>query len=154
MRPHSIKLAIFIGLSLVCVAAGSGGQQPNTDEQQVHQLLEQWLETRNARDTTRMQPLFHESADQVNLATGESRDLQGMLKWFDDAFRGSGKDVVVRASRQDVRILSADTAILDFVAEFVGSGERATGMSRITFVCVRRAGDWKVAAVRYAPAKG
>lgn len=154
MRTHWMKRAILIGLSLACVAAVSGGKQPNTDEQQVQHLLERWLETRNARDTARMRPLFHEAADQVDLATGQLRDLNGMLRWFDDAFRGSGKDVAVRASRQNVRLISADTAILDFVVEFVSSSQaRATGMSRITFVCVKRAGDWKVAAVRYAPTK-
>lgn len=78
-----------------------------------------------------------------------STDAAGTVKWFSDAFV-SNESTRVRVAERRVRLLSSDSAVIDFALILEKAGAEA-GTTTVCYVCVRRAGEWKVAALRFTP---
>ncbi len=143
---------LWVAVVLVAFSGLVTSARTVDDQVELRRLFEEWVAARNANDTARMRPLFDDQMDQVQLASGVSHDREGMLRWFDEAFRGAGKGITVRVAKQNVRVLSADAGIIDTVVEFLPpNGGEVAGRSYITFVCTKRTGEWRVGAVRFAP---
>ena len=101
-----------------------------------------------------MRAIFDAKVDHIRVPAGEvtATDVDALVRWFDAGFTRDGKTTTARVGATRVRVLSADTGLVDFTFTLLGASERPVSDGHATFVCRKGTAGWKVAAVRFASA--
>jgi uncharacterized protein (TIGR02246 family) len=131
---------------LAATNATSSAQEPSADETGVRQVVQRYVDAREASDPKAIETLFTPDADQL-VSDGtwrKGRDVlvKGMLE-------SSRKNPAKRSiTVESVRLLTADVALAD--GRYIQKGQ-AGGKDREmwTAITLKRAGDgWRIAAIR------
>lgn len=141
-------------LALALSATGASGGQDHPGEGALGALVQRWVTARNAHDAQAMRAIFDAKVDHIRVPAGEviATDVDALVRWFDAGFARDGKTTTVRVGATRIRVLSADTGLVDFAFTLLGPGERRVSEGYATFVCRKGADGWKVAALRFASA--
>jgi len=137
----------FVALALFGGSAGqTGGDRANTakDDDAVRAVVRQYVDAREARDPKAVSALFTADADQL-VSSGEwrlGRDnvVSGSLA---SSAQSPGKRTI---DVERVHFVSTDVAIADGRYSITGEGSDRRMWS--TFVMVKEADGWKIAAIR------
>jgi uncharacterized protein (TIGR02246 family) len=116
------------------------------DEAAVRDLVARYNAARDEQDPAAIAALFAEGADQL-VSSGEwrrGRDalVRGMLQ--SSRANPGGRTITV----ETIRFLTADVALADARYEIAGPGGAAPRRMWSTFVAVRAADGWRIAAIR------
>ena len=141
--------ASFVALALFGGSAGqTGGDRANTakDDDAVRAVVRQYVDAREARDPKAVSALFTADADQL-VSSGEwrlGRDnvVSGSLA---SSAQSPGKRTI---DVERVHFVSTDVAIADGRYSITGMGEGNDRRMWSTFVMVKEADGWKIAAIR------
>lgn len=112
----------------------------------IRQLVQQYLAARNQNDVKALQDLFVPDADQL-VSTGEWRKgrdavVTGTLQ--SSQRTGGHRTITV----ESVRLVNPDVAVADGRYELTGLSTGETRQMWSTFVLVRTAAGWRIAAIR------
>jgi uncharacterized protein (TIGR02246 family) len=127
--------------------------QPVSDESAVKSVVARYVDAREKRDAAAIEALFVKDADQL-VSSGEWR------RGRDNVVRGTMASSESNSGRrtitvETVRFAGRDTAIADGRYEIAGAAGTEARRMWSTFVMVREAGAWKIAAIRnMLPAAG
>jgi uncharacterized protein (TIGR02246 family) len=131
-----------------CVAATSAAAagEPSADEDAVRQVVQRYVNAREARDARDIEPLLTPDADQLvsdgTWRKGRDELVKGMLE-------SSRKNPARRTIEvTSVRFLSADVALAD--GRYIQKGQ-AGGKDRVMWTAItlkRDADGWRIAAIR------
>ena len=140
MRPITASL---IALGLLAGTNQAGGDRAN-DNAAVRDVVRQYVDAREARDPKAVSALFTADADQL-VSSGEwrlGRDnvVSGSLA---SSAQSAGKRTI---DVERVHFVSTDVAIADGRYSITGEGSDRRMWS--TFVMVKEADGWKIAAIR------
>jgi uncharacterized protein (TIGR02246 family) len=130
------------GLSLTAgLLCGQG-----SDDAAVRAVVAQYMEARGRMDAKALEPLFTSDADQL-VSSGEWRRgrasvVQGGLA----SSRATGGTRAIHV--ESVRFPTPDVAIADGRYELTGTAAGSARRMWTTFVMVRGASGWKIAAIR------
>jgi uncharacterized protein (TIGR02246 family) len=154
MRPHISEQRTFtlLMLSVFLLFQCSSGKQEGTDSppigqqnQAVTQLIDSYVQAREARDTARLSSILTTDIDQLtssgNWRHGKEASMQGMLR---SSANNPGKRSI---QVENIRILGKESAIADTRYEI----ENADGSVRkmwSTFIVQLEDEKWKIAAIR------
>jgi len=135
----------------VCVVSGAlAAQAPapavsNPDDRAVREVVRRYVEAREARDAKAVVALFTAEADQL-VSSGEWRQgrEQVVTGSLASSAQNSGKRTI---DVERVRLVSQDVAIADGRYAITG-GEAGDRRMWSTFVMVKEAGTWRIAAIR------
>ncbi len=137
--------ACFAGLALFAFVAVAQQPPRRADDQAVRDVVRRYVTAREARDPAAVAALFTADADQL-VSSGEwrlGRDkvVEGSLASTERT--GGKREIAV----ERVRFVSDDVAVADGRYTIAGL---ETGDRRMwsTFVMVKDAGAWKIAAIR------
>ena len=148
------RRSFFAATSLLATTSASGSaQEPSADETAVHQVVQRYVDAREASDPKAIETLFTPDADHL-VSDGTCRKgrdvlVKGMLE-------SSKKNPAKRSiTVESVRLLTPDVAMAD--SRYIQKNE-AGGKDREmwTAITLRRGADgWRIAAVRnMLPATG
>jgi uncharacterized protein (TIGR02246 family) len=133
-------------LFLMCAVATAAGQQPSShpqDESAVKELVARYNAARDLEQPDAIRALFTADADQL-VSSGEWR--RGREALVEGMLRSSSNNPGQRTlTVETVRFLSPDIAIADARYEIAGVTTRQMWS---TFVAVRTADGWRLAAIR------
>jgi uncharacterized protein (TIGR02246 family) len=154
MKPHISEQRTFtlLMLSVFLLFQCSSGKQEGTDSppigqqnQAVTQLIDSYVQAREARDTARLSSILTTDIDQLtssgNWRHGKEASMQGMLR---SSANNPGKRSI---QVENIRILGKESAIADTRYEI----ENADGSVRkmwSTFIVQLEDEKWKIAAIR------
>jgi uncharacterized protein (TIGR02246 family) len=154
MKPHISEQRTFtlLMLSVFLLFQCSSGKQEGTDSppigqqnQAVTQLIDSYVQAREARDTARLSSILTTDIDQLtssgNWRHGREASMQGMLR---SSANNPGKRSI---QVENIRILGKESAIADTRYEI----ENADGSVRkmwSTFIVQLEDEKWKIAAIR------
>jgi len=140
----------FLFIALCCLAArpalAQGTAAVATDEAAVRVIVARYVDAREKRDAKLLEALFTADADQL-VTTGEWR------KGRDNVVRGGlASSQANPGSRQIaievVRFVAPGVALADGRYEISEAGSTAPRRMRTTFLVVRAAIEWRIAAIR------
>jgi uncharacterized protein (TIGR02246 family) len=143
-----VTTAALIGFTIVAAAQAqsppAGSRRP--DEDAVRAVVRQYVDAREARDPKAVAALFTADSDQL-VSSGEWRIGR------DDVVSGSLASSAQSAGKRTidverVRFVSSDVAIADGRYSITGLGEGNDRRMWSTFVIVKDADGWKIAAIR------
>ncbi len=115
------------------------------DETAIRQLVQKYVDAREARDEKAVRDLFTDDADQL-VSSGEwRRGIENVVKGSMASSRAnSGRRTI---TVETVRMLSAEVAIADGRYEIVGDSNPARKMWA-SIVAKKTSKGWKIAAIR------
>ncbi|MCL4813996.1 MAG: SgcJ/EcaC family oxidoreductase [Vicinamibacteraceae bacterium] len=151
LAPIPVLLTLAFVVALLSSAGRAQAPAATADEAAVTALVARYNEARDVKDPAAIGAIFTDDADQL-VSTGEwrrGRDtlVQGMLK--SSQSQPGDRTITVEA----VRLLGRDVAIADARYEIANPGGEPRRMWS-TFVAVRTADGWRIAAIRnMLPAK-
>jgi uncharacterized protein (TIGR02246 family) len=159
MSRHRIAVATVIagrfaaGASALGPLFAQGPSSPAGDEAAIKEVVRKYVEAREARDPTAIEPLLAADADQLvsdgTWRKGREALVRGMLE--SSRRTGGRREIAV----ESVRMLSDDVALAD--GRYTQTG-LAGGRDRAmwTTIILKRGPDgWRIAAIRnMLPAKG
>ena len=144
-------MRVFTLIAVVCsiVTLPAAAQTPgpgSPDAAAIREVVRKYVDAREKRDPRALAALFTDDADQLT-TTGEwrrGRDnvVQGGLA-SSQANPGSRQIAI-----ETVRGLAPGVAIADGLYEISGAQGTAPRRMRTTFMLVRAAGEWRIAAIR------
>jgi uncharacterized protein (TIGR02246 family) len=143
-----VTTAALIGFTIVAAAHAqsppAGSRRP--DEDAVRAVVRQYVDAREARNPKAVAALFTADSDQL-VSSGEWRVGR------DDVVSGSLASSAQSAGKRTidverVRFVSSDVAIADGRYSITGLGEGNDRRMWSTFVMVKDADGWKIAAIR------
>lgn len=137
--------ALIVGVTVLTTISISGRQSRNADEQAVRDVVARYVAAREARDPAAVAALFTADADQL-VSSGEwrlGRDKVVAGSLASTERTGGKREIAV----ERVRFVSDDVAVADGRYTIAGleNGDRRMWS---TFVMVKDAGAWKIAAIR------
>ena len=142
-----MRTAAAITIAMIAAYQGSTASRPATEQDQaaIRAIVAEYLHARERRDADGIRHLFTEDADQLT-SSGEWR------RGRDEIVRGTLASSQQTGGRrtimiQTVRFPQPDVAIADGPYELAGVDEGARKMWT-SFVFVRSAGQWRIAAIR------
>jgi uncharacterized protein (TIGR02246 family) len=129
---------------LILLLAAPAFAQKNAEEAAVREVVRRYVDAREARDPKAIAALFADDADQL-VSSGQWRKgreevVRGTLASSEAA--GGKRTIAV----ESVRFLAPDVAIADGRYEISGAAETRKMWTAI--VCVRKTGEWRIAAIR------
>jgi uncharacterized protein (TIGR02246 family) len=132
---------------LVALPAAAQGPGPgDSDGAAIREVVRKYVDARERRDPKALAALFTGDADQLTTAgewrRGRNNVVQGGLA-SSQANPGSRQITI-----ETVRSLAPGVAIADGLYEISGAAAAAPRRMRTTFVLVRDAGEWRIAAIR------
>ena len=141
---HLIAAGI-VGLFLLSSPVPQAAQR-DADDRAVREVVRKYVDAREARDAKAVAALFTADADQL-VSSGEWREgrdtvVSGSLASTE---RSGGKRTI---DVERVRLVGKDVAIADGRYSITGLGEGNDRRMWSTFVMVREADGWKIAAIR------
>jgi uncharacterized protein (TIGR02246 family) len=144
-------MRVTIAALIVFTIAAGQAQSPPTgsrrpDEDAVRAVVRQYVDAREARDPKAVAALFTADADQL-VSSGEwrlGRDNVVSGSLASSAQTGGKRTIDV----ERVRFVSSDVAIADGRYSITGLGEGNDRRMWSTFVMVKDADGWKIAAIR------
>jgi len=133
----------------LCVAAllpHAAQSAPGRDESAVREVVKQYVDARERNDAAAIRALFTEDADQLT-SSGEWRKgrdavVQGTLA--SSKSNAGARTIAIDA----VRFPTPDVALADGAYTIAAAGGAASRNMRTSFVMVKRAGAWKISAIR------
>jgi uncharacterized protein (TIGR02246 family) len=139
--------AFVLGLALGLSASAGAEEAPTSGaaDVEVRALVDRYVAARESQDPRAIEALFSEDADQLT-TSGEWRRGRGavVLGSLASSRRNAGtRHIAIDA----VRLVAADVAIADGSYEIRGVNGAIRRM-RTTFVAVRGAAGWRIAAIR------
>jgi uncharacterized protein (TIGR02246 family) len=145
-----MRVTIASLIVLTFVAAGRG-QAPaagsrGPEDEAVRAVVRRYVDAREARDPKAVAALFTAEADQL-VSSGEwrvGRDNVVTGSLASSAQSGGKRTIDV----ERVRFVSSDVAIADGRYSITGLGEGNDRRMWSTFVIVKAAGEWRIAAIR------
>jgi uncharacterized protein (TIGR02246 family) len=132
---------------LLALLAGMTGMAQQADERgAVVALVDRYASAREGQNAAALADLFTQQADQL-VSSGEWRRgraalVEGMLG---SSRNNPGNRTI---SVETVSFLSDSVAIANARYEIAGDANRPARQMWSTFVCVRDAGQWRIAAIR------
>jgi uncharacterized protein (TIGR02246 family) len=142
-----MRTVAAIALAMTVAYQGTTASRPaaEKDEAAIRAVVAQYLHARERRDAAAIRALFVEDADQLT-SSGEWR------KGRDDIVRGTLASSQQTGGQrtitiETVRFPQPDTAIADGRYELTGV-DQGTRKMWTSFVFVRSAGEWRIAAIR------
>jgi uncharacterized protein (TIGR02246 family) len=142
MRRRVVSAAV----ALVVAIGSSPLWSQSRDEEAVREMVKRYLDARDRGDEAGVRALFTEDADQL-VSSGEwrrGRDtiVTGTLA---STKRSGGTR---RITVETIRFLTKDVALADGRYEITGSQTQADRRMWSTFLMVRQADGWRIAAIR------
>jgi uncharacterized protein (TIGR02246 family) len=145
-----LTIAALMSLMALTFAAPGHGQAPGasrgSDEADVRAVVRRYVDAREARDSKAVAQLFTADADQL-VSSGEwrlGRDNVVSGSLASSAQSGGKREIDV----EKVRFVSSDVAVADGRYSITGLGAGNDRRMWSTFVMVKGADGWKVAAIR------
>jgi uncharacterized protein (TIGR02246 family) len=141
-----MRTGVAIAIALIVAYQGST-TQPSTDKDQaaIRAVVAEYLHARERRDADAIGSLFIEDADQLTSSgdwrKGRDEIVRGTLASSQQS--GGQRTITI----QTVRFPQPDVAIADGRYELAG-GDEGTRKMWTSFVFVRSAGQWRIAAIR------
>jgi uncharacterized protein (TIGR02246 family) len=142
-----MRTVAAIALAMTVAYQGPTASRPaaEKDEAAIRAVVAEYLHARERRDAAAIRALFVEDADQLT-SSGEWR------KGRDDIVRGTLASSQQTGGQrtitiETVRFPQPDTAIADGRYELTGV-DQGTRKMWTSFVFVRSAGEWRIAAIR------
>jgi uncharacterized protein (TIGR02246 family) len=144
----ALRIAPLLLIAAAALAAPQSPAPRAADEQNVRAVVDGYVGARERRDGAAIAALFTDDADQFTTGGEWRRGLDAVVRGaLASSERTAGtRRVTIRA----VRFLGRDVAIADGAYEIIGTGDGATRRMWTTFVVTRRAGGWRIAAIRNA----
>jgi len=138
-------LVAACALGVTAFAQAPGSSSANPDDKAVRDIVRRYVDAREARDAKAVAALFTAQADQL-VSSGEWRQgreavVTGSLA---SSAQSGGKRTI---DVERVRLVSKDVAVADGRYAITG-GEGGDRRMWSTFVMVREAGGWRIAAIR------
>ena len=131
---------------LVATNTAASAEQPSADEAAVRQVIQRYVDAREASDAKAIEPLFTPDADQLvsdgTWRRGRDELVRGMLE---SSRKNPAKRIITVES---VRMLSAEVALAD--GRYTQKG-RAGGKDREMWTSItlkKGAEGWRIAAIR------
>ncbi len=137
-------LTLFVGLLLV--SPGYAQAPAGSEDTAVREVVKKYMDARERRDEQALRALFTEDVDQL-VSTGEWRRGREALVGGTMAASvqaGDARTVTI----QNVRFPAPDVAIADGPYEVNAQNTAAARRMWSSFVMVRTAGVWRIAAIR------
>jgi conserved hypothetical protein len=139
-------LALALCLAPVLAAADQGASSATRDDAAIRAVVKQYVDARERNDAAAIRALFTEDADQLT-SSGEWR--KGREDVVSGTLRSSqGAPGTRTINIETVRYPAAGVAIADGRYEIAGDQQNATRRMWTSFVFVRNAGAWRIAAIR------
>jgi uncharacterized protein (TIGR02246 family) len=141
-----VVVALLVALSALIAPCHATAQDRSGDVAAVRAVVASYVDARERRDATALAALFTDDADQL-VSTGEWRRGR-------DAVVGGGLASSARTSGartievETVRFASPDVAIADGRYEIAAAAGAPARHMWTTFVMARRAGTWRISAIR------
>jgi uncharacterized protein (TIGR02246 family) len=144
MRMMASAAALY-ALSGALAAQAPGAAIPSADDQAIRDVVRRYIDAREARDAKAVAALFTADADQL-VSSGEWR--QGRDQVVTGSLASSTQSGGKRSiDVERVRLVAKDVAMADGRYAITG-GEGGDRRMWSTFVMVRDAGGWRIAAIR------
>jgi uncharacterized protein (TIGR02246 family) len=141
---------LLIGLFFLAPLSFGTGQARPADEQAVRQVIQETGDALNARDWDGAAAVFAEDGDVVLPRSPRVSGRSAIRTLWQERWSGAPAERKITLSVRSLRFLAPDVAIADSNAEFT-AGEPTR--DRATYVIVRNAGTWRVAALRVMDAE-
>jgi len=135
-----MKLLFAISLAVRMFA------QTNPDESAVREVVQKYVDAREARDPKAVEGLFTEDADQLVSDGVWRKGREALVKGTMASSQASGGKRTIAV--QSVRFLSADVAIADGRYTLAGTNGAPTREMWTSIFMVRKSGAWKIAGIR------
>jgi uncharacterized protein (TIGR02246 family) len=117
-----------------------------SDDTDIRQLIQRYVDARNHMDQNTLRDLFTPDVDQL-VSTGQWR--RGLDNLLQGAMASSKKETGQSSvTLESVRLLGKDAAIADGRYETSSLGATAPRKMWSTFVLLRTADGWRIAAIR------
>ena len=142
-----MRTAAVIAIAVLTVYQGSTTTRPSAEQDQaaIRSIVAEYLHARERRDADAIRALFTEDADQLTSSgdwrKGRDEIVRGTLASSQQS--GGQRTITI----ETVRFPNADMAIADGRYELAGVDE-GTRKMWTSFVFVRRAGQWRITAIR------
>ncbi|MDR3621237.1 MAG: SgcJ/EcaC family oxidoreductase [Paludisphaera borealis] len=149
MSSFRLARSFVVGLALAgLIAGGSSSVQgaPATDDEAVREVVQKYVDAREAKDPKAIEGLFTADADQLvsdgTWRRGRDALVRGMLE-------SSRKNPAKRTiAVESIRFLAPDVALADGRYQQAGRTEAETRAMWTTITLKRTADGWKIAAIR------
>jgi uncharacterized protein (TIGR02246 family) len=135
--------ALAAALVLAAGTAASGAQ--GDDEHAVRDMVKRYLDARDRADEAAVRALFIDDADQL-VSSGEWR--RGREAIVSGTIASTKRGGARRISVETIRFPTKDVAIADGRYEITGAPTQGDRRMWSTFVMVRQADGWRIAAIR------
>jgi uncharacterized protein (TIGR02246 family) len=149
-----MRMAAAIVIAAVAAYQGSAATGPGTDQDQaaIRAVVAEYLHARERRDADAIGALFLADADQLTSSGDWRRGREEIVRGTLASSQQSGGQRTITI--ETVRFPHTDVAIADGRYELAGVNE-GTRKMWTSFVFVRNAGQWRIAAIRnMLPARG
>jgi uncharacterized protein (TIGR02246 family) len=137
---------LFIGITIAALLQIPSPAGAATDDQAIRELVARYAAARQSQDSKAIETLFTTDADQL-VSSGEWRRgsaalVRGMLE---SSRSNSGARTIVV---ETVRMISPDVALADARYEIAATAGSEARRMWSSFLCVKQAGGWRIAAIR------
>jgi uncharacterized protein (TIGR02246 family) len=137
-------LAALAAVILLAAAVAPSGAQ-GRDENDIREMVQRYLDARDRGDEAGVRALFTADADQL-VSSGEWR--RGREALVSGTIASTKRGGARRISVETIRFPTKDVAIADGRYEISGSPTQGDRRMWSTFVMVRQADGWRIAAIR------
>ena len=145
-RIASVIFVLLVVSSALIASSPAIAQERSADVAAVRAVVSSYVDARERRDATALAALFTDDADQL-VSTGEwRRGRDAVVKGgLASSARSSGARTI---EVETVRFLSPDVAVADGRYEIAAAAGAPARHMWTTFVMARRAGAWRISAIR------
>ena len=141
------RVVALVAVSFSLAAPGPAiAQEPSADVAAVRAVVASYVDAREKRDATALAALFTDDADQL-VSSGEWR--RGRDAVVSGGLASSARTSGARTIEiETVRFVSPDVAVADGRYEIAAAAGTPARQMWTTFVMARRAGTWRISAIR------